>query len=814
MIEEMHTSPAEITQQTTQEHILSEMLPLLALKNVVLLPKSILPVIVGRSVSIDAVEHALQRDKTLFVTSQKHQEVELPALTDIYEYGTRATILQVMRMPNKALKILIEGICRARIISAVQMHSFLSVSFQDLESDGLEHSKELEAIWRHVKTLYYQYTQLNDQAPKELITAVRSVNDIDYIADTIAVHLNLAFNERQTILEQLDLQKRLFNIANFLQKEIDILETEKRIQTRIQSQVEKNQREYYLTEQIKAIHKELGREDHMAEIGELHERIKKAGLSAEALEKVERELHKLEQMQPLSAEATVSRNYIDWLIAIPWKKTSRDTIALKQAEKILNTSHDGLKKPKERILEFVAAKKFSKSLEKAPIICFVGPPGVGKTSLAQTIAKSLGREFVRISLGGVKDEAEIRGHRRTYIGALPGKIIQVMKRASTINPVMLLDEIDKLSHDVMGDPSSALLEVLDPDQNNRFVDHFLDIDYDLSKVMFITTANNYENIPYPLLDRMEIITLAGYTQEEKVAIAQKFLIPKKLAEHDLTKRQFSLPDDALNFLIDSYTKEAGVRQIERVIASLMRKTIQEILSKKPFSGIITKEQIVQWLGPQKFKPTSLEKLSMPGVVTGLAWTEYGGDVLEIEASQLPGKGNLLLTGQLGEVMQESAQASLSYIKSRASTFGLHKNTFSNYDLHIHLPEGATPKDGPSAGISITCALISTLTNTPVKPHVALTGEITLRGRVLAVGGLKEKILAAKRHGMKTVVLPKDNEEEILDDLKGVEHGLELTFVNHMDEVVKHVFAESPFQKNKKDATVKKVKKKKNEKKQD
>jgi ATP-dependent Lon protease len=711
-----------------------------------------------------------------------------------------------MRMPNKALKILVEGICRAKIVSAVQAHSFLSVGFQDIETTGVEPSKEFEAIWRQVKTLYYQYTQLNEHAPKELITAVRTVHDVDYIADTIAVHLNLAFDERQAILEQCDLQKRLFDLANLLQKEIDILETEKRIQSRIQKQVEKNQREYYLTEQIKAIHKELGREDHLIEINELHERIKKANLSAEALEKAERELHKLEQMQPLSAEASVSRNYIDWLVAIPWKKMSRDSISLKQAEKILNTSHDGLKKPKERILEFIAAKKFSKSLEKAPIICFIGPPGVGKTSLAQTIAKSLGREFVRISLGGIKDEAEIRGHRRTYIGALPGKIIQAIKRASTINPVMLLDEIDKLSHDFMGDPSSALLEVLDPDQNNRFADHFLDVDYDLSKIMFIATANGYENIPYPLLDRMELITLTGYTQEEKLAIAKKFLIPKKLAEHDLTPKLFHLDDDTLNFIIDSYTKEAGVRQLERVIASLMRKTIQQLLDKKTTTVIINKEQIVQWLGPQKFKPTSLGKTPLAGVATGLAWTELGGDVLEIEASQLPGKGNLLLTGQLGEIMQESAQASLSYIKSRSTEFGIRKSTFTNYDLHVHMPEGATPKDGPSAGITIACALISTLTNTSLKPQTALTGEITLRGRVLAVGGLKEKILAARRHGIKTVILPQENSEEIQEELKGIDHGLDIKYVTHMDEVVNCVFDHNPFQKNKKDAKVKKVQK--------
>jgi len=784
-------------------------LPLLALRNVVLLPKSILPVIVGRSTSIDAVEHALKVDKVLFVSAQKRQDVEQPGVNDVYEYGTRATILQVMRMPNKALKILVEGICRAKIVDTIAQDSFLSVSIQDLASTGVEYSKELEALWRHVKALYFQYTQLNTNAPKELITATRSAYDIDQIVDTIAVHLNLTFDERQAMLEQLDLKKRLFDVAQLLQKEIDILETEKRIQNRIQQQVEKNQREYYLTEQIKAIHKELGREDYLAEINELHERAKKAGLSAEAFEKCTKELRKLEQMQPLSAESSVSRNYVDWLLAIPWKKVSRDTISLKQAEKILNSSHDGLKKAKERILEFVAAKKFSKSLEKAPIICFIGPPGVGKTSLAQTIAQSLGREFVRIALGGVKDEAEVRGHRRTYIGALPGKIVQAMKKASTVNPVMLLDEIDKLSHDFTGDPSSALLEVLDPDQNHRFVDHFLDVEYSLANVMFIATANTYDSIPYPLLDRMELISLAGYTQEEKVAIAKHFLIPKKLKEHDLTGRQCVISDDVLNLLIDGYTKEAGVRQLERLIAKLMRKVIQLLLADKRTTVAITADLITQWLGPQKYKPTSLnDQHDRAGIATGLAWTEYGGDVLEIEATQLPGKSNLLLTGQLGEVMQESAQASLSYVKSRAHELGLRKNLFANCDIHIHMPEGATPKDGPSAGVAIGCALISTLTKVPLKSQVAMTGEITLRGRVLAIGGIKEKILAARRYGIKQVVLPYENKDEALDELKDFEHGIELVFVKHMDEVVAQVFAQNPFQNEKKGAKVKTFAKKK------
>ncbi len=807
MNEETNIKSLNRDESPALEQLEHEELPLLALKNVVLLPRSILPVIVGRPTSIEAVEHALTSHKTLFVSAQKNQAVEHPTLQDVYEHGARANILQVMRIPNGAIKILVEGICRSHAVAQLtESKDFLSVVAYNVQTTGLEeNSKELEAIWRQVKALYYHYTQLNPQAPKELIGTIRSVNEIDYAADTIAAHLNLTFDDRQKILEQNDIQQRLFFVAQLIQKEIEILETEKRIQSRIQQQVDKNQREYYLTEQIKAIHKELGREDHLAEINELRTRIKKAELPPEAAERCERELHKLEQMQSMSPESTVSRNYLEWLVTIPWQKISKDTVALRQAEKILNSSHDGLKKVKERILEFVAAKKFSKSLEKAPIICLVGPPGVGKTSLAQSIAQSLGREFVRIALGGIKDEAEIRGHRRTYIGAMPGKIIQSMKRAYTINPVMLLDEIDKLSHDFAGDPASALLEVLDPDQNNRFVDHYLDLDYDLSKVMFIATANSYENIPHPLLDRMEIIPLPGYTEEEKVAIAHKFLIPKKLSEHDLTPKFITISDEILRLLIDSYTKEAGVRQLERLIAKLMRKTIQVLLSKKSSAVIITKELITEWLGCAKFKPTSLEpNTKTAGLATGLAWTEFGGDVLEIEATQLPGKGNLLLTGQQGEVMQESAQAGLSYIKSRYRELGLKKNTFTNCDLHVHMPEGATPKDGPSAGISIACALISTLTHTPLKVQIALTGEITLRGRVLAVGGLKEKILAAKRFGIKKVIMPAESADEAQEELKDFNHGLELLYVKHMDEVVHHAFEQNPFNKHKKGAKVKNV----------
>lgn len=768
------------------------MLPLLPLKNVVLLPKSIIPIIVGRASSIEAVEQALRHDKAVFITAQKVQDIESPGPEDVFEYGTRSTILQVMRMPNNALKILVEGVCRARAVQIVA-NGFLSAIVEDLPTADAQHTKELEALWRHVKSLYQQYAQLNEKAPQELLGKSR-VEDIDYLADTIAVHLNLSFDERQKILEEISLHKRLFMLAQYLQKEIGILETEQRIRGRVQKQVEKNQREYYLTEQIKAIQKELGREDQLAEINELRERAKKVGLSAEAAERVERELNKLEQMPPMSAEAVVSRNYIDWLLAIPWKKASKDSLSLEQAEKLLNKSHAGLEKPKERILEFVAASKFSGSMEKTPIICFVGPAGVGKSSLALAIAKSLGREFVRISLGGVKDEAEIRGHRRTYIGALPGKIVQAMRKTKTINPVILLDEIDKLSRDFSGDPASALLEVLDPEQNKAFIDHFLEVEYDLSKVMFITTANMLDGISYPLLDRMELIQLSGYTAEEKVAISTNFLIPKKLKEYHLKNSQFKLPDSVIELIISDYTKEAGVRQLERLIAKAMRKTIQVLLTdKKKTLTIVTPELIREWFGHAKFRRTSLEQGEKAvGLARGLAWTEVGGDILEIETTVFPGKGSLALTGQLGEVMQESAQAAMSYIKSRASHWGLKSAFFSTHDTHVHVPEGATPKDGPSAGIAMACSLISAFTDTPIKPHLSMSGEITLRGRVLAVGGLKEKLLAAKAYGMKTVILPKDSEEDVREALKGIDHGLDLIFVNHMDEVVQNAFVRKPL----------------------
>lgn len=793
-IQDIATENGDQTLETSV-HETEDIVALLPLKNVVLLPKSIVPIIVGRPSSIQAVEYTLKHKKSLFITAQKEGSIELPTEQDVFHTGTRATILQVMRMPNGSLKILAEGVCRSRVIKVHSHENFMHVSCEDIPQPLRELTTELEATWRHLKSLYLDYAKLNEKVPTDFTLSAKTVEDMDHLADTIAVHINtLSFLDRQRILETIDLKDRVLALSNFLIKEIAILETEQRIRGRVQTQVEKNQREYYLTEQIKAIQKELGREDQTAEIDQLRTQALAAGLTEEALEKVEKELRRLEQMPPLSSEAVVSRHYVDWLIALPWKKLSSDTISLAQAEKILNKHHAGLRKAKERIIEFLAAKKFSKNLERSPIICLVGPPGVGKTSLAQSIAQSLEREFIRISLGGIRDEAEIRGHRRTYIGALPGKIVQAMRKAKRVNPVILLDEIDKMSSDLHGDPASALLEVLDPEQNKSFVDHFLDVEYDLSKVMFIATANMPEGIPYPLFDRMEIINLSGYTEDEKVDIATQFLIPKNLKEYSLTARQFSIGKPELAIIVERYTKEAGVRQLERLIAKLMRKTIQNILKDQSVKSVkITQDLIKEWLGNTIFKRTTLAQKSIPGLATGLAWTEVGGDVLEIEASVIPGKGNLTLTGQLGEVMQESGQAALTYIRARATALGLKKNFYTSKDIHVHIPEGATPKDGPSAGITMCTALVSALIEKPMRSHVAMTGEITLQGRVLGIGGLKEKLLAAKQHGVKTVLIPKENDDDVQEALKEISLGdMQLVFVSTMDDVLTAAFDHNPL----------------------
>lgn len=796
---------------STETTLESVMLPLLPLKNVVILPKSIIPIIVGRPLSIKAVEYALKHDRMLFITSQKDEATENPAKEDLFAHGTRSTILQVMRMPNGALKILAEGICRASISAFTESDGFLQVEALDMPTTSLEKEIQVEAIWRQLHELYDTYAQLNEKAPADVVDSVRTPQDMDYIADTIAVHINnLTLLDRQKILETPDLAERMLLLCSMLKKEIEILQTEQRIRGRIQTQVEKSQREYYLTEQMKAIQKELGREDQTVEIEQLRSKLNGLKLSKDALEKVEKELRRLEQMPPLSSEAVVSRNYVDWITSLPWSKSTKDTISLTQAERMLDKNHFGLKKAKERILEFIGAKKFSKNLERSPILCLVGPPGVGKTSLAESIAQSLGREFVRISLGGIRDEAEIRGHRRTYIGALPGKIVQAMKKAGVMNPVILLDEIDKMSQDIHGDPAAALLEVLDPEQNKSFVDHFLDTEYDLSKVMFVATANIADNIPYALYDRLEVIGLSGYTDQEKREIAKQFLIPKNLKEYGLSKKQFVISDELINILINEYTKEAGVRQLERLIAKLMRKAIQIFLKDDaPARIVLTQERMKEWLGNVAFRKTSLSKsIERIGLATGLAWTEVGGDVLEIETTVLSGKGNVTLTGQLGDVMQESAQAGISYIRSRAPKLGLKNSFHSAKDIHIHIPEGATPKDGPSAGITITTALVSSLTGKQTKPNLSMTGEVTLQGRVLAIGGLKEKLLAAKQHGMKTVVIPAENKDDLAEIMKDINlDGIKIVMVSNMDEVLHEAFIETPFTNKIAQSTAKKSTKK-------
>lgn len=773
------------------------MLALLPLKNVVILPKSIIPIIVGRTTSIEAVEHSLRHNKAIFITAQKHPEVEAPTEDDVFKYGTRATILQVMRMPKGTLKILVEGLERAKLVKSYNNEKFLEVDIEDLPTTGLEDTLELNALWRQLKSYYTTYSQLNSKIPSDLMALTKSPEDMDIISDTIAVHLNLTFAERQELLELSNLKERIIKLCFFLKRDIDILETEERIKASVQKQIEKSQKEYYLNEQIKAIQKELGKEDTTTEIFQIKNKIKTLKLSPEALEKVEKEIRRLEQMPALSSEAVVSRHYIDWMVSLPWNKASKDIISIEEAEKILNYHHAGLKKAKERIIEFLAAKKFSKSIKRSPVICLIGPPGVGKTSLAKSIAESLGREFVRISLGGVKDEAEIRGHRRTYIGSMPGKIIQAMRKAKTINPVILLDEIDKMASDYHGDPSAALLEVLDPEQNKNFVDHFLEIGYDLSQVLFITTANHRESIPYPLYDRMEKILLSGYTEDEKVEIAESFLMPKNLKEYGLKAKQCTIPTDIIKLVISEYTRESGVRQLERLIAKLMRKVIQILLKDKKVKTVtVSQENISDWLGYPIFKRSVLDlSENRIGVATGLAWTEVGGDILEIEVTAISGKGALTLTGQLGDVMQESAHAALSYIRSRSNILGLPASFYSTKDIHIHIPEGATPKDGPSAGITMCVALVSALTKNPTKTDVAMTGEITLRGRVLAVGGLKEKILAARQYGLNTVLVPEENKPAVMEIIKeiGQSDHLNIVFVSNMDEVLKLSLGNNPFE---------------------
>jgi len=788
MIEKMIPNVAEDMKPVTTTA------PLLPLKNIVLLPKSIIPIIVGRPRSIKAIEYAVHHHTPLCVTAQKDSAQDTPDRGDLFTTGTAATILQVMNMPKGAVKVLLEGTQRVHISAIEETETgFWQAVYTPVEDVAFTDDVEIHALWRNVKTQYKHYARLSGQVPTNVMMVIQNSDNISTTVDTIAVHSNLSLQDKQGILELVDLKERLMKMSMLLEHEIDILKTEERIRGFVQTQVEKNQREYYLNEQIKAINRELGRDDTYADVATMRTKIDKMGLPKEVLHKVERELRRLEQMPPLSSESAVSKNYIDWILSLPWHATSKDKLSLKQATTVLDKHHFGLQKVKERILEFVAARKFNPKLRRSPILCLVGPPGVGKTSLARSIAASLSREFVRISLGGTRDEAEIRGHRRTYIGALPGKIIQAMGNIKTVNPVILLDEIDKMTHDVYGDPSAALLEVLDPEQNNAFVDNFLEVGYDLSQVMFLTTANHPEGIPYPLYDRLEIITLSGYTDAEKADIAKRFLIPKALKEYGVTATQCKLTTPIIELIISEYTREAGVRQLERMITKVLRKTIQLLLEPgAPATITVTQAQCKKWLGipPFKKKPLDITGKAV-GYATGLAWTELGGDVLEVEATLVSGKGEVMITGQLGDVMQESAQAAVSYIRAHGKALGLKKDFFATHDIHIHVPEGATPKDGPSAGITMCTAVLSAILNIPIRPYLAMTGEITLRGRVLPVGGLKEKLIAAQQNGLKTVLVPADNQDDVDEILEELKLPLTIHGVKTVDEVLKYAFKELP-----------------------
>ena len=763
--------------------------PVLPLRDIVVFPHMIVPLFVGREKSINALEDVMQEDKQVFLATQKNAGVDDPSYDDVFEIGTIGTILQLLKLPDGTVKVLVEGTHRAKIKKYLNNDKFFEAEAEKVE-DRNDDSQEQKALSRAVVTQFEQYIKLNKKIPPEVLVSVNQIDDASKLADTIASHIAVKIQEKQELLELGSVSERLEKIFSHMEGEIGVLQVEKRIRNRVKRQMEKTQREYYLNEQMKAIQKELGdNEDGGDELAELSEKIAKTKFSKEAREKALAELKKLRNMSQMSAEATVVRNYLDWMLSIPWKKRSRVKKDLSIAQNILDRDHHGLEKVKERILEYLAVQLRTGKV-KGPILCLVGPPGVGKTSLGKSIAESTGRSFVRMSLGGVRDEAEVRGHRRTYIGSLPGKVIQGMKKAKTSNPLFLLDEIDKLGNDYRGDPSSALLEVLDPEQNSSFQDHYLEVDYDLSDVMFVTTANTLR-MAQPLLDRMEIIRLSGYTEDEKVEIAKKHLIGKQRDQHGLLDSEWSISDDALRDLIRYYTREAGVRNLEREVANLARKSVKEILMKKVKQLKITKKNLEKFSGVKKFRFGETEDSDLVGVTTGLAWTEVGGELLSIESVTVPGKGKVTSTGKLGDVMKESVQAAESFVKSRAASFGIRPKTLEEKDIHVHVPEGATPKDGPSAGVAMVTSIVSVLTEIPVRRDVAMTGEITLRGRVLPIGGLKEKLLAALRGGLKTVLIPKENEKDLADIPDNVKKGLTIIPVTVADEVISHALATEP-----------------------
>ncbi len=775
---------------TMTEHT-NATIPVLPLRDVVVYPHMVIPLFVGREKSIRALDTAMQGDKRILLVAQRSADVDDPQVEDIHSIGTLSSILQLLKLPDGTVKVLVEGAERARIKRFHDTEECFSAEIESAEPQVTGDDREVEVLMRSLLSLFDQYVKLNKKVPPEILTSLSGIEDAGRLADTIAAHMSLKIDEKQHILEIDSVRGRLEHLMGLIEGEIDILQIEKRIRGRVKQQMEKSQREYYLNEQMKAIQKELGElEDAPNEIEELQHKIEKAGMTKEALEKVRTELNKLKMMSPMSAEATVVRNYIDWLVNVPWKKRTKIRHDLALAEQVLEEDHYGLDKVKERILEYLAVQQRVRKL-KGPILCLVGPPGVGKTSLGRSIARATNRKFVRMSLGGVRDEAEIRGHRRTYIGSLPGKLVQNLSKVGVRNPLFLLDEIDKMSMDFRGDPSSALLEVLDPEQNNTFNDHYLEVDFDLSDVMFVATANSL-NIPGPLLDRMEVIRIPGYTEDEKINIAKRYLLSKQIKNNGLRKDELAVGDTALRDIVRYYTREAGVRNLEREIAKICRKVVKELLLKKEDRKIsVTPKNLDKYLGVRRFRYGRAEERDQVGQVTGLAWTEVGGELLTIEAAIVPGKGRMIHTGQLGEVMQESIQAATTVVRSRSDVLGIEQDFYQKYDIHVHVPEGATPKDGPSAGVGMCTALVSALTKIPVRADVAMTGEITLRGEVLPIGGLKEKLLAAHRGGITTVLIPQENQKDLADIPRNVKDHLEILPVKWIDEVLQVALQHMP-----------------------
>ncbi|MDA9877414.1 endopeptidase La [bacterium] len=775
---------------STETDLSKVVYPLLPLRDVVVYPHMVVPLFVGREKSITALEHAMESDKQIVLVAQKTPSEDNPSIADIYEVGTLATILQLLKLPDGTLKVLVEGIKRVSLAAPVEGEAFMQSGAAEL-ADGELNEQEAEVLMRSTLSLFEQYVNLSKKIPAEVITTVNGIEDVNRLADTIASHMTLSLEQKQDVLEIADLTERFEHLMSLMESEIDIFQIEQRIRGRVKKQMEKSQREYYLNEQMKAIQKELGDIDEgVSELDLLDKKIEEAGMPKAALEKAQSEMAKLKMMSPMSAEASVLRNYIDCMIGVPWKNRTRVKHNLVEAETTLNLDHHGLEEVKERILEFLAVQKRVKKL-KGPVLCLVGPPGVGKTSLGESIARATGRKFVRMSLGGVRDESEIRGHRRTYIGSLPGKLIQKLSKVGTKNPLFLLDEIDKMGMDSRGDPASALLEVLDPEQNHTFNDHYLEVDYDLSEVMFICTANSM-NIPGPLLDRMEVIRIPGYTEDEKVQIAEKYLVPKQRKANGLKDPELDITEDALKDAIRYYTREAGVRGLERDIAKICRKTVtKHVREDKRSSDVVGPEQLEDMLGVRRFDYGRAEAENQIGQVTGLAWTQVGGELLTIESSAIPGKGKVIKTGSLGDVMQESIQAALTVVRSRAMALGIRKDFYYENDLHIHVPEGATPKDGPSAGVGMCTTLVSVLTGIPVRSDVAMTGEITLRGQVLKIGGLKEKLLAAHRGGIRTVIIPHDNASDLKEIPDNIKADLEICPVKWIDEVLDIALQDKP-----------------------